>query len=171
MKSLQSHQLIEDCLSFHVRLQLCCKQKQKLLKFERHWYVNFTNKKVHNFNRDLLAKIFTGKKANLVKFICFVKYFLSVFAADFEFEGKRSTYPRLFYYCGCQSYILKLQMFTNNLWNSWQKGKKFQENPFRAIKFKVIRWIVKCGTNRLCARFYSPFGYLGQWIAAKQHVC
>ena len=30
----------------------------------------------------LLTKIFMGKKANLVKFIWFVKYFFNVFAAD-----------------------------------------------------------------------------------------
>ena len=30
----------------------------------------------------LLSKMFMGKKANLVKFIWFVKYFFNVFAAD-----------------------------------------------------------------------------------------
>ena len=53
----------------------------------------------------LLTKIFMGKtskKANLVEFIWFVKYFFNVFAADFSLRKMffRSTCCHLFYYGG-----------------------------------------------------------------------
>ena len=35
----------------------------------------------------LLTQIFMGKKASLVKFIWFLKYFFNVLAADFNFQS------------------------------------------------------------------------------------
>ena len=49
----------------------------------------------------LLIKIFMGKKANLAKFIWFVGYSFTVFAADLNLRKKmflRSTCRHLFYY-------------------------------------------------------------------------
>ena len=81
VENLLSRQFIEDWKSFHARIQLyCCKQKQKLLVFERHRHVDFANTKLKLIilteGVALLTKIFMGKKANLVKFIWLVKYFL-----------------------------------------------------------------------------------------------
>ena len=40
----------------------------------------------------LLTKVFMGKKANLIKFIWFVKYFFNVLAADFNLKKKLLYY-------------------------------------------------------------------------------
>ena len=50
----------------------------------------------------LLTKIFMGKKANLVKFIWFVKYFFNVFAANFNLRKNffQTDMPPSFYYSG-----------------------------------------------------------------------
>ena len=105
VENLLSHQFIEAWLSFHAPLQLyCCKQKQKLLSFERHRHVDFANRKVHISTEDvaLLTKIFMGKKANLVNFIWFVKYFFNVFCSRFKFEKNvfKMDMPPSFYYGG-----------------------------------------------------------------------
>ena len=48
----QLYVFIEYWLSFHARVQLYyCKQKQKLLQFERHRHADFANRKVHNVDR------------------------------------------------------------------------------------------------------------------------
>ena len=85
VENLLSNQLIEDWLSFHARIRLyCCKQRQKLLYLKD---IDMSISPIEKFiiligDVALVTKIFLGKKANLVKFIWFVKYFFNVFAAD-----------------------------------------------------------------------------------------
>ena len=85
VENLLSHQLIKDWLSYHARIHLYCrKQKQKLLYLKD---INMSISPIEKFiilTEDVakLTKIFMGKKANLVKFIWFVKHFCNVFTAD-----------------------------------------------------------------------------------------
>ena len=79
VENLLSHQFIEDRLSFRVRIQLyCCKQQQNYCNLKD---IDMSISSIEKFIIltevvALVIKIFMGKKANLVKFICFVKYFL-----------------------------------------------------------------------------------------------
>ena len=85
VENLLSRQLIKDWLSFHARIQLHCrKQKQKLLYLKDIDMSILPIEKFIILIEDVakLTKIFNGKKANLVKFIWFVKYFFYAFAAD-----------------------------------------------------------------------------------------
>ena len=80
-----SHQFIEDWLSFHARIQLyCCKQNKIYCNLKD---IDMSISPIEKFiilteDVALPTKIFMGKKANLIKFIWFVKYFFNVFAAD-----------------------------------------------------------------------------------------
>ena len=79
VENLLPHQLIEDWLSFHARIQLHCrKQKQKLLYLKDIDMSILPIEKFIILTEDVakLTKIFNGRKANLVKFIWFVNYFL-----------------------------------------------------------------------------------------------
>ena len=85
VENLVSHQIIKDCLSFHVRIQLhCCKQKQNLLYFERHRHVDFASRKVHNFERGRCSanKNLHGKEGK------FGLNIFSRFCSQFKFEKK-----------------------------------------------------------------------------------
>ena len=87
MKTLLSHQFIEDWLSFHARTQLYCrKQNQNYCNLKDIDMSISPTEKFIILTKDvaLRTKIFMGKKANLVKFIWFVKYFFNVFAVDFN---------------------------------------------------------------------------------------
>ena len=85
VENLLSHLLIEDWLSFHARIQLIVVNKNKI-------YCNLKDidKSIAPIEKFIILmedvalpkKIFMGKKANLVKFIWFVKYFFYVFVAD-----------------------------------------------------------------------------------------
>ena len=79
VENLLSHQFIEDRLSFHARIQLYyCKQQQNCCNLKD---IDMSISRIEKFiilteDVALLTKIFMGKKANSVKFIWFVKYFL-----------------------------------------------------------------------------------------------
>ena len=90
VENLLSHQFIEDWLSFHAHIKLyCCKQIQKLHNCNLK-DIDMSISPLEKFiilteDVALPAKNFMGKKANLVKFVWFVKY---CFCSRLKFEGK-----------------------------------------------------------------------------------
>ena len=86
VENLLSHQFIEGWLSFHARIVVNQNKNYCTLK-DIDMSISPTEKFII-LTEDvaLLTKIFTGKAANLVKFIWFAKYFFNVFAVDLNLK-------------------------------------------------------------------------------------